>query len=88
MAEALETVEVDPALTGPAQVRAYTVLYEAGEPARVVAWLDAPDGRRTLASCSEPELLALATSEELCGRRVELRADEPQRFRWPSEPTS
>lgn len=67
---ATDTVPVDAALSGDAVVRAYTVLYDAGEPARAVAWLDTPGGGRTLAVGDHPAMLRIATTEELCGREV------------------
>ena len=76
VAAALETVEVDETLEGPATVRAYTVLYEANEPAAAVVWCDSPDGRRTVARSSDPELMRTATESELCGRAVTLSGDE------------
>jgi len=76
VAAALETVEVDERLEGPATVRAYTVLYEANEPAAAVAWCDSHDGRRTVARSSDPELMRTATESELCGRAVTISGDE------------
>ena len=76
VAAALDTVEVDETLEGPATVRAYTVLYQGAEPDRAVAWCDAADGRRTLAVSRDAALLRTATEDELCGRPVRVHAGE------------
>ncbi|MEZ4216433.1 MAG: acetyl-CoA acetyltransferase [Myxococcota bacterium] len=73
VARALPTVAVDDAFAGPARVHGYTVLYEGGAPARVVALCDADGGRRALAACDDAALLARAERDELGGLAVRVR---------------
>jgi acetyl-CoA C-acetyltransferase len=73
--------ELTDAPEGPARVATYTVVYQEGEPKRLVWVADLEDGRRTLASSEEPALVEAATREELCGREVRFAAGrEPD---WP-----
>jgi acetyl-CoA C-acetyltransferase len=78
VAAALETVTVDEQLSGAATVRAYTVLFAGGEPERAVAWCDAADGRRTLATSTAAALLREACERELCGLEVTVERGEFQ----------
>lgn len=71
VAAATPTVEIDAELAGEATVKGYTVMVEGIEP-RAVALCDAADGRRGLAASEDPEVIRVATEEELCGRRVHL----------------
>lgn len=65
-----EAVEVH---DGSAAVESYTVMY-AGESPKI-AYLSAllDDGRRTLATCEDPAVLADMVTEEYCGRAVQLK---------------
>jgi acetyl-CoA C-acetyltransferase len=76
VAAVLETIPVDESASGPAIVRSYTILYEAGEPARAIAWCDTANGQRTLAANTDCELLHHATEHELCGRAITLSAGQ------------
>ncbi len=68
------TRELDAAFTGEAEVEAYTVMY--GGEGREVAHLAVrtPEGKRTWASCDDPNVMKAMTEEEFCGRPV--RVDE------------
>jgi acetyl-CoA C-acetyltransferase len=70
--DALPLREVLEDWEGPATVEAYTVTFEAGEPAVGFASCLTPDGARTWARIEEPGLLAIMTSEEFCGREARL----------------
>jgi acetyl-CoA C-acetyltransferase len=58
---------------GPARIAGYTVLFEGERPARAIFVCDLEDGRRALGESQDPELAALGTREELCGRTLTLR---------------
>jgi len=62
------------AAEGQATVATYTVVYEGGEPKRVVLIAEFEDGRRGLASSDEFAFVEPATREELCGRAVRITA--------------
>jgi len=66
--------EMADAAEGPATIATYTVVYADGAPKRVVLIADFEGGGRTLASSDEPESIASATREELCGRAVRITA--------------
>ena len=66
--------ELVDAAEGQATIATYTVVYEGGEPKRVVLIAELEDGRRTLASSDQPECVEPATREELCGRAVRITA--------------
>jgi acetyl-CoA C-acetyltransferase len=74
-ARALEAVPVVGAVDGAGAVTTYTVLYEGEAPSKAVLLCDLDDGRRALVASPDPALASLGTREELCGRRVRLRAD-------------
>jgi len=67
----LERVEVVPEASGPATVASYTVLHSGAAPEAVLL-CDLPDGRRSLASSTDPELVARGEQDELCGAPVVL----------------
>jgi len=73
-ARAVEAVGVVGPVDGVGSVATYTVLFEGAAPERSVLLCDLDDGRRALVSTPDPALAALATTEELCGRRVRLGA--------------
>jgi len=56
-------------------VAGYTVVMDAGAPARCVALVDLEGGARTLAESADPELAGEATSRELAGTSVRVRTD-------------
>jgi acetyl-CoA C-acetyltransferase len=68
-------VEVVEAAEGAATIASYTVLYEGGAAKRAVLLCDLDDGRRTLVLCNDAALIAVATSEELCGRALRIAAN-------------
>ncbi len=74
------TIEVDPHAQGSARVASYTVIHERDDEQRVVLVLDLDDGRRTLRVIGDPALAREASSEELCGRRLELGAEAAVRW--------
>jgi acetyl-CoA C-acetyltransferase len=53
---------------GPVRIESYTVTHENGEARRGYAACLTPDGVRTWAATESPELMAVMTREELCGR--------------------
>jgi acetyl-CoA C-acetyltransferase len=73
-ARAIEAVPVVGPLDADATVATYTVFFEGEAPERSVLLCDLDDGRRALVATPDPALAALATREELCGRRVRLAA--------------
>ena len=62
------------AAEGPATIATYTVVYQNGEPKRVVLIAELEGGGRTLASSDEPGFVERATREELCGRKLRITA--------------
>jgi acetyl-CoA C-acetyltransferase len=70
-----ERVELTEGASGPATVASYTVLYEGGGPRRAVLLCDLDDGRRTLASNDDADLVGVAIREELCGRALRIAPD-------------
>jgi acetyl-CoA C-acetyltransferase len=72
-AEAPREVVTDSA--GSGEIAGYTVLYEAGAPARTIALVDRDDGRRSLAVTDDRGLAQRGTLEELAGVRVRVGAE-------------
>ncbi len=72
---ATERVELVEGVAGAARVASYTVLYQGGVAKRAVLLCDLEDGRRTLALCDDAALIAVATSQELCGRPLRIGAN-------------
>jgi len=64
------TVDVIDGYTGPARIATYTVLFDADRPVRAVALCDLPDGRRTLAACTDAGVARAMTEREHCGAPV------------------
>lgn len=63
--------------SGPGTVAGHTVLHIPDRPLRAVAVLDLPDGRRTVARSTAPEVTAaLEADEDWCGREVHVRDGE------------
>jgi hypothetical protein len=56
------------------------VIHERDDEQRVVLVLDLDDGRRTLRVIGDPALAREASSEDLCGRRLELGAEGAVRW--------
>ncbi len=50
----------------------YTVVHFKGQPFRGIAVCDLDSGHRTVASTTNPQLMAALMSEEFCGRRVQV----------------
>ena len=65
-------VELVEGAAGAATIASYTVLYQGGVAKRAVLLCDLEDGRRTLALCDDAALIAVATSQELCGRALRI----------------
>jgi acetyl-CoA C-acetyltransferase len=59
---------------GGAVVASYTVVFGAQAPVQGVALCDLPDGRRTIATTTDPESMQSMTTGEWCGRRVRIRS--------------
>ena len=55
-------------------VATYTVTYDGGVPARVVAVCDTADGRRCVSIREDPDFAAQACEEELIGTAVRIGA--------------
>ena len=68
-------VELAEGAAGDARVASYTVLYQGGAAKRAVLLCDLDDGRRTLALCDDAALIAVAMSQELCGRPLRIAAN-------------
>jgi acetyl-CoA C-acetyltransferase len=69
VARQVETVPVADTAAGEATIASYTVLHDAPEP-RTVVLADLDRGGRAVLSDSDPRLAAVASEQELCGRRV------------------
>ena len=67
------SVEVVPNATGDGAIVTYTVLYPGGE-AVLVCLVHFDNDTRTIVASGDPHLAALATTEELCGRRAKVHA--------------
>jgi acetyl-CoA C-acetyltransferase len=73
-----EVDELEPALpvedrpTGPGTIVAATVLFQDDKAERAVAVIDLPNGHRTLAHCTDPEVMSAFMTEEPIGRQVSL----------------
>jgi acetyl-CoA C-acetyltransferase len=69
VARQAETVPVAETAAGEATIVSYTVLHDAPEP-RTVVLADLDRGGRAIVSDPDPRLAALASEQELCGRRA------------------
>ena len=67
-----QTIEIAEPVDADGRVASYTVQYEGDVPARAVLLCDLETGKRTIATCADPDVAALGTREELCGRSVRL----------------
>jgi len=65
-------VPLDGEYIGPATIVGYTVVFAGGVPSHAIAICDTPAGRRTVVRSEEETLLASMTSEEFCGRVVQV----------------
>jgi acetyl-CoA C-acetyltransferase len=71
-----EVDELEPALpvddrpTGSGTIAAATVLFQGGKMEGAVAVIDLPNGHRTVARCSEPDVMTAFMTEEPIGRSV------------------
>jgi len=68
------SVEVAGGFSGPARVASYTVTYDGLTPDGVIAIADTPDGRRCIATAADADLAVAATTEELIGCTIDVRA--------------
>jgi acetyl-CoA C-acetyltransferase len=66
---------VDVVYEGPGVIVGSTVVNERAAPARGVAVVDIPGGRRTVATMTDERVVAAMLREEFCGRAVQVRAD-------------
>lgn len=74
--DAEPTVGIAMAYDGPAELEAWCVLFDrAGEPERGMASLRLSDGRRTLASTTDPDLVTQLVTDEAEGSRAYVRSD-------------
>jgi acetyl-CoA C-acetyltransferase len=55
---------------GAASVAGYTVLHEGDAPPRGIVVADTDDGRRTIASNDDPQVVGLLSETEGCGKRI------------------
>jgi acetyl-CoA C-acetyltransferase len=72
-ASATETAGTVAGYEGAATVATYTVTYDDLTPARVVVIADTGDGRRCVATRTDPDLAAHATDSELIGTVIHVR---------------
>lgn len=70
VADEMGTREVADSYSGPATIAGYTVLHGRGETSRGLLLADTVDGRRTLVTTTNPEILAAMESEELVGQMI------------------
>lgn len=75
VARRTRTVEVVDAGEGPARVASYTVVHHDGAPLQGVVLCDLEDGRRTIATSADPDVLRAMCEVEFCGRSVRLAPD-------------
>jgi acetyl-CoA C-acetyltransferase len=71
---ATEVREVLPDYHGPATVAGYTVVYDRSGAHRGVAVVDLPDGKRSIASTDDPDLMSRMATTEFCGVALDVRA--------------
>jgi acetyl-CoA C-acetyltransferase len=57
---------------GDAKVAGYTVLHEGDSPPRCIVIADTEDGRRTVASSDDPQIVGLLSEAEGCGKRIDV----------------
>jgi acetyl-CoA C-acetyltransferase len=67
--------EVDAEYVGPAQVVAWTVDHDRGEPQRAVVFVDTPAGQRTMASTGDAATCRALLTGDWAGATVEVRSD-------------
>jgi len=72
VAAATSVVPCGSSTAGPATVATYTVLPGPDGADRTVVLADQPDGSRTIVASTDPAVATRMTSEEWCGRPVEL----------------
>jgi len=60
---------------GRATIESYTVMYSAGQPTIGHVACLTPSGERTWVNTEEPELMRAMSSEEFCGRPVQIASD-------------
>lgn len=86
--DATPTVEATVEYEGAAHIATYTVSYPGprapGDPPKVFAIADTPDGRRAVATSDDPELAARAVAEELIGCAIRV---SDRTFQLAKEPT-
>lgn len=68
----LQRVPVVADASGDATIASYTVAYEGEASARSVVIADLDDGRRTVASTTDPSVATALVASEACGRRVSI----------------
>ncbi|MFK7978125.1 MAG: hypothetical protein AB8C02_18475 [Halioglobus sp.] len=66
-------IEIIESYSGTATIIAYTVLYQNGEPWRLVAICDTDDGKRAIAVSEDDHLKAIAMKDELCGKIASIK---------------
>lgn len=67
-----QTIEIAEPTDAAGRIASYTVQYEGDAPARAVLLCDLESGKRTIATCGDPEVASLGVREELCGREIRL----------------
>jgi acetyl-CoA C-acetyltransferase len=67
--------EVDAEYVGPAEIVAWTVDHDRGEPQRAVVFVDTPAGRRTMASTGDAATCRALLTGDWAGITVDVRAD-------------
>jgi acetyl-CoA C-acetyltransferase len=78
--DATPTVPVVDDYEGPASVVGYTVVYDAGSPARSVAIVRTPSGAHAVATSSDAAAATAMTEGEWCGRPVLVTGDSTLRL--------
>lgn len=66
--------DVLPDYVGSATVAGYTVLYDRSGATRGVAVVDLPDGKRSIASTDDPDLMSRMATTEFCGTALDVHA--------------
>ena len=70
------TCTVDAALEGELTVVAHTVVHDKGEPSRAILFAESPDGTRTIATSTDPEVITACTERDLVGTTVTVKDAE------------
>lgn len=75
VAREMQFRDVVASFSGDARIAGYTVLHGRDQAPRGIAVVDLPDGRRSIATTTEPALTAAMMADEFVGRSLRVSAD-------------